>query len=724
MKYIWIVLLLPLQVLAQPANNSNDVLRWQNSANNVTIIRDNWGIPHVYGKTDADAVFGLLYAQCEDNFERVEMNYIEKLGRMAEVKGETALYDDLLIRLQLDSTDAQKDYSVAPQWLKTLLNAYADGINFYLYKHPEVKPKLLFQFKPWYPLLWTDGSIGAIDIGGITTTEIKNFYGKTNLPIAKIYTENNQLTSGSNGFAFAPSRTASGNAILYINPHVTFYFRPEVQVVSNEGLNAYGAVTWGQFFVYQGFNEHCGWMHTSSYADVADLYAENIIQKKGKYVYEYDKKWQPVGEKMITLLYKTANGIASKAFTTYYTHHGPVMAQRNGKWLSVKAMNRSMNSLIQSWQRTKADGLESYKKIMELYANTSNNTVFADDKGNIAYWHGNFIPRRDTAYNWALPVDGTTSATEWKGLHTLDEMIHVYNPASGWIENCNSTPFTVSGASSPLKQNYPHYMAPDGQNFRGVLAVRLWENATKLTIDQVIHTAYNTHLSAFDILIPALLKAYDAEKDRYTQLQLPVEILRSWNRDATATSVATTLAIEWGQKLLPAIMRSNGDDDEADQIQKTERFVQHANSATLLQPLEQVIQQLNKNFGTWQVAWGDINRYQRLTGNMNETFDDSKPSLPVGFAASTWGCIPSFVSRTFNGTKKRYGYNGNSFICAVEFGKKIKAKSLLTGGESGHLISSHFADQAAMYTDGIFKYVLFYKEDVMQHTEKNYHPGE
>lgn len=724
MKYIWIVLLLPLQVLAQPANNSNDVLRWQNSANNVTIIRDNWGIPHVYGKTDADAVFGLLYAQCEDNFERVEMNYIEKLGRMAEVKGETALYDDLLIRLQLDSTDAQKDYSVAPQWLKTLLNAYADGINFYLYKHPEVKPKLLFQFKPWYPLLWTDGSIGAIDIGGITTTEIKNFYGKTNLPIAKIYTENNQLTSGSNGFAFAPSRTASGNAILYINPHVTFYFRPEVQVVSNEGLNAYGAVTWGQFFVYQGFNEHCGWMHTSSYADVADLYAENIIQKKGKYVYEYDKKWQPVGEKMITLLYKTANGIASKAFTTYYTHHGPVMAQRSGKWLSVKAMNRSMNSLIQSWQRTKADGLESYKKIMELYANTSNNTVFADDKGNIAYWHGNFIPRRDTAYNWALPVDGTTSATEWKGLHTLDEMIHVYNPASGWIENCNSTPFTVSGASSPLKQNYPHYMAPDGQNFRGILAVRLWENATKLTIDQVIHTAYNTHLSAFDILIPALLKAYDAEKDRYTQLQLPVEILRSWNCDATATSVATTLAIEWGQKLLPAIMRSNGDDDEADQIQKTERFVQHANSATLLQPLEQVIQQLNKNFGTWQVAWGDINRYQRLTGNMNETFDDSKPSLPVGFAASTWGCIPSFVSRTFNGTKKRYGYNGNSFICAVEFGKKIKAKSLLTGGESGHLISSHFADQAAMYTDGIFKYVLFYKEDVMQHTEKNYHPGE
>ncbi|WP_288071603.1 penicillin acylase family protein [Hydrotalea sp.] len=720
MKYVWIALLWPIQLFAQSPTHEM-VARWEDMANNVTIIRDNWGIPHIYGKTDAAAVFGLLYAQCEDDFDRVEMNYIEKLGRMSEIKGESALYDDLLIRLQIDSADAQKDYAAAPQWLKALLNAYADGINFYLYKHPEVKPKLLYCFKPWYPLLWTDGSIGAIDIGGLSTTEIKNFYGKLNEPVAKVDTENNILTSGSNGFAFAPSRTASGNAILYINPHVTFYFRFEVQVVSDEGLNAYGAVTWGQFFVYQGFNEHCGWMHTSSYADAADLYAEKIVQKKGQYFYEYEKKWLPVKEKSITISYTTDNGLSSKSFTTFFTQHGTVMAERNGKWISVKAMNRSMTSLIQSWERTKANGFESYKKIMELYANTSNNTVFADDKGNIAYWHGNFIPRRDTAYNWALPVDGTTAATEWKGLHTLDEMVHVYNPATGWIENCNSTPFTVSGSSSPLKQNYPRYMAPDGQNFRGILAVKLWKNATQLTIDKVIKTAYNTHLSAFDILIPALLNAYDAEKNNYANLQQPIEILRNWNRDANATSVATTLAIEWAQQLLPAIMRNNGDDD--DQVQKTEKFVQQANAATLLQPLENVIQKLIENFGTWQVAWGDMNRYQRLTGKINEQFDDSKPSLPVGFAASTWGCIPSFVSRTFNGTKKRYGYNGNSFICAVEFGKRIKAKSLLTGGESGHLSSAHFSDQAAMYTNGIFKDVLFYKEDVLQHAEKTYHPG-
>lgn len=723
MKYLWLLFLLPLQLNAQQ-NNATNIQRWENMAKQVAIIRDNWGIPHVYGNTDAAAVFGLLYAQCEDDFQRIEMNYIEKLGRMAEVKGESSLYDDLLIRLQIDSTDAKNDYAKAPSWLKQLLDAYADGINFYLFKHPEVKPVLLNEFKPWYPLLWTDGSIGAIDIGGVTTNELKNFYGNEHLPTAKIFTENEQLTSGSNGFAFAPSKTASGNAILYINPHVTFYFRPEVQVVSNEGLNAYGAVTWGQFFVYQGFNEHCGWMHTSSYADVADLYAEKVQQQNGKWMYYYNHQWLPIQQKQITIYYSNGGNKIAKTFTTYFTHHGPVMAQRNHQWIAVKAMNRSMNSLIQSWLRTKANNFDEFKKTMEFYSNTSNNTVYADDKGNIAYWHGNFMPRRDTAYNWALPVDGTTAATEWKGLHTLNEIIHVYNPATGFIENCNSTPFTVSGSSSPLKQNYPHYMAPDGQNFRGVLAVKLWENATQLTLDKVIKTAYNTHLSAFDILIPALLKAYEVEKNNYSKLEQPIQLLRHWNGNASATSVATTLAIEWGQKLLPEIMKNKDEEDEADQVEKTIRFAQQAGSVSLLEPLQKVIEQLTQNFGTWQVAWGDINRYQRLTGSITEIFDDNKPSLPVGFAASTWGCIPSFVSKTFNGTKKRYGYNGNSFICAVEFGKMVKAKSLLTGGESGHVSSPHFNDQAAMYTNGVFKDVLFYKDDVLKHVTKQYHPGD
>ncbi len=468
MKRLLFLLLLPFSLFAQKVTKSfsaSETKRFEQQAQRVTIIRDNWGIPHIYGKTDADAVFGLLYAQCEDDFKRVEMNYIEKLGRMAELKGEPELYNDLQIRLLIDTTEAIADYNKAEPWLKKLMNAYADGINYYLYKHPEVKPAMITRFKPWYTLLWTDGSIGAISTADATISELKNFYsGDKTTYIDEPRDPENQ--TGSNGFALAPSKTASGHAILYINPHVTFYFRPEVQVVSEEGLNAYGAVTWGQFFVYQGFNPYCGWMHTSSAVDVSDLYAEKISKKDNKFYYEYDGQQKPVAEKKITIKYLKDGQLQSRTFMTYFTHHGPVIAKRNDQWMSLRSYNRSMVSLIQSWKRTKAKGLEDYKKVMDLKANTSNNTVFADNKGNIAYWHGNYVPVRDKSLNWSKPVDGSISTTEWKGLHNVDESVHTYNPASGWIQNCNSTPFTVSGESSPEKARYPPYMAPDGENFR------------------------------------------------------------------------------------------------------------------------------------------------------------------------------------------------------------------------------------------------------------------
>jgi acyl-homoserine-lactone acylase len=725
-KNILILLLVPLQLLAQPFTKP-EISKWQEEAKKITIIRDNWGIPHIYGKTDAEAVFGLLYAQCEDDFKRVEMNYIEKLGRMAEVKGESELYNDLQIRLVIDSADAIKDYENSPIWLKALLHAYADGINYYLYKHPSVKPALLTRFQPWYPLLWTDGSIGAIDVADVTITELKNFYsGEPESTASLINKDYDPLPGGSNGFAIAPSKTASGKSILYINPHVTFYFRPEVAVESGEGLHAYGAVTWGQFFVYQGFNEHCGWMHTSSYSDVADAYKENVTKKDGQLVYEYDKKYKPVGEKEITLKYIYRGELLTKKIKTYYTQHGPIMAKRNGYWISVKANNRDSKGLIQSFQRTKAKNYDEYKKTMELLANTSNNTVYADDKGNIAYWHGNFMPKRDPKLNWSKPVDGSTSNTEWKGLHTLDELIQIKNPATGWIQNCNSTPFTVSGISSPKKENFPAYMAPMGENFRGVNAAKILNSNNQYTLDKVIASGYNPHLAAFDVLLPALLKAYEGNKTdlKYQSLESPIKLLSAWDKNSAANSVASTLAIEWGQKIWPTAQRPMGDDDKLDQVEKTYRFAVNASSTSLLDPMLDVLADLTTKFGTWEMPWGEINRYQRLTGELTEKFDDTKPSIPDGFAASTWGCLPSFVSRSFNGTNKRYGYNGNSFICAIEFGKKILAKSLLAGGESGDPNSKHFGDQAEMYTKGQFKDVLFYKEDVLKHAERTYHPGD
>ena len=719
-------LLIPIYSFTQNLSTTT-IKKWEQQAKQVTIIRDHFGVPHVYGKTDADAVFGLMFAQCEDDFKRVEFNYIEKLGRLAEVNGEKDLYNDLLNRLVIDSIDAIRDYRKAAPWLKKILTAYADGINYFLYKNPQIKPSLINQFQPWYPLLWTDGSIGAISTAGISVNEIKIFYSGENKDL--VYQKDvEEKVTGSNGFAFAPSITESGNAILYINPHVTFYFRPEVHVVSEEGLNTYGAVTWGQPFVYQGFNEHCGWMHTSSQADISDAYIEKIVKKAGLLYYEYDGELRTVITKPINIKVKTDRGFEQKSFNTLFTHHGPILTIRNGEYLSLKHNNRDTKGFIQSWLRTKATSFATFKKTMDMGANPSNNTVYADAEGNIAYWHGNFLPKRDPHYNWELPVDGTTSKTEWQGFHTVDESVHIYNPKNGWLQNCNSTPFSVAGAFSPKKTNYVSYLAPDDENYRGINAVRvLSETKDRFNIDKVIEVGYNRKLSFFEDILPALIKAYEnygnlvsSNDSLYKSLKEPISILQSWNYFTTENSIATTLAIEWAQKIQPLIQKTNSNSF----IEKTKAFAILAGPNTLLEPLVITIKDLEKRYGKWQIPWGEINRFQRITNEIENQFDDTKPSYPVAFASSTWGMLPSYNSRTFTGTKKRYGVNGNSFVCAVEFGKRIKAKSLLAGGVSGDSNSKHFFDQGLMYSKGEFKEVLFYKEDVLKNMEKQYHPGE
>jgi len=721
-KRLFIVsIFLPLLTSAQKYS-ANEIKRFKAEANAVTIIRDNWGVPHIYGKTDAEAVFGLMYAECEDNFKGIEQNYLYQLGRQSEADGEKTLYTDVQLQLIADTADAIKDYHNSAPWFRKLMDAFADGVNYFLYTHPGAKPAVFQRFEPWYALMFTDGSVSATVTGGINLNETRDFYGKGTEKLGAIYKPDiNEREIGSNGFAIAPSRSKSGHALLYINPHVPFYFRSEIQMVSDEGLNVYGAVTWGQFFVYQGFNQHCGWMHTSSYADVGDLYAEKMVKKGGDWFYEYNGSLKPVTSRKLILKVKTGNHTEEKVITGYYTHHGPVLGSREGKWLALKANNRSYNALLESWLITKANTFAEYKKAMNLLSNATNNTVYADDQGNIAFWYGNFMPKRDPKLDWTLPVDGTTPATEWQGLHTLNEIVHVYNPATGWIQNCNSTPFASSGKSSPDKNKYPAYMSPDGQNYRAVNAIRLLSDAKNITLDELIGKGYDHYLAAFDVLLPPLFSAYDAAPDSVKKsLAGPIQILRQWDKRTGGNSVATTLAIEWGALMMRLVPPAKTTEESTFQTARVESMMQTINDKQLLDNLARALSDLEKRYGSWKVKWGDINRYQRPADGI--TFSDSQPSLPVGLTSSLFGQLPSFVSRTMN-TQKRYGYSGNSFIAAVEFGTRIKAKTIETGGESLDPASKHYTDQAGMYIEGKFKDVLFYKKDVLKHAEKTYHPG-
>ncbi|MEZ2336221.1 penicillin acylase family protein [Mucilaginibacter sp. RCC_168] len=726
--YITIVLIFfPIVTFAQ-IFNQNEIKRAEEQAKAVTIVRDNWGVPHIYGKTDADVVFGLMYTQCEDNFKGIERNYLYQLGRQTEVDGNSKLYTDIQLQLIADSAEAIKDYKASAPRFKKLMNAFADGINYYLYKHPEVKPQVFKRFEPWYALMFTDGSVAATETGGIHLNETEAFYSRWNKQLGvlinkpgSVYDMVNERETGSNGFAIAPSKSASGHALLYINPHVPFYFRSEVELVSDEGLHAYGAVTWGQFFIYQGFNQHCGWMHTSSYDDVGDLYAEKMSKKDGKWYYEYNGSLKPVTTRQLVLNIRNGDKLEQKTITGYYTHHGPVLGSRDGKWLALKANNRSYNALLESWLITKANTLAEYKKAMDLVSNASNSTVYADDKGNIVFWYGNYIPKRDPKFDWSLPVDGSITATEWQGVHALKDIITDINPATGWIQNCNSTPYTASGTSSPDKNRYPVYMAPDGENYRAITAIKLLKDADHITLDQLIEKGYNHYLAAFDDLLPPLFTAYDNAPDSVKHsLVEPIQFLRQWDRYSAANSVASTLAIEWGTLMMKNLPPPQTDQQSTFITQRVKKLAQ-MNGGQQLELLAAVLKNLQSRFGTWKMAWGDINRYQRPADGI--TFDDKLPSIPVSATGSGFGQLPSFQSRTMN-TQKRYGYSGNSFVAVVEFGPRIKAKSIMTGGQSFDAASKNFTDQAQGFIDGQFKDVLFYKNDVLKHAQRTYHPGD
>jgi len=493
-------------------------------------------------------------------------------------------------------------------------------------------------------------------------------------------------------------------------------------MVSEEGLNAYGAVTWGQFFVFQGFNERCGWMHTSSIADAADLYEEDIVRNNDSVYYRYDGQLKSIQKRQLNLKFKRDNSIQSRNVTSYYTRHGPVVGFRNQKWLTLKEKNRSLDGLIQSWSRTKANNFDQFRATMELRSNVSTNTTYADADGNIAYWHGNFIPGRNPKYDWSMPVDGSTSATEWQGPHDLDAIVHAYNPKQGWIQNCNSSPFSMSGYNSIDRNKFPTYMAPDGENFRSAFSIKQIEKENNYDLDKLIDLGYSNYLCIFDSVLPPLITAYNqlSASGQYADLKDVVDTLRDWDGRSSVASVATTIAIEWVNYLIVSVSKTLHTTSN-NQVEQVSNYMSSVSPLRQVQMLAEVTEGLKKSFGTWKVKWGDVNRYQR-PGRTHE-FDDDKPSLAVGLASSYYGSLPAFEV-AWGKSNKSYGIAGNSFVAAVEFGEKLKAKSIVTGGQSFDPASKHFDDQATMFLEGKFKDVLFYKEDILNNAERSYHPGE
>jgi acyl-homoserine lactone acylase PvdQ len=508
-----------------------------------------------------------------------------------------------------------------------------------------------------------------------------------------------------------------------INPHTSFFFRSELQMVSDEGLNAYGASTWGQFFIYQGFNDRVGWMHTSSNVDAVDEYLETIENKGDRYFYKYGSEQRPVTVNVISVPYKTDKGMAEKKFTVYGTTHGPVVREADGKWISIKLMQSPVKQLEQSFVRTKARDYKSYLKTMELYANSSNNTIFADADGNIAYFHGNFIPKRDTKFDFTKPVDGSNPATDWNGVLSINEAPHLLNPASGWLYNSNDAPWMAAGASSPKKQDYPVYVEQGGESARGLHAVRVLENKKDFTLESLNRAAYDSYLTWFAKPVPALLKAWDNLSDTdplKAKLSEQITALRAWDLRWSVDSVPTSLAVYWGLEM-ERRAKAGALEDETPLYDYVATKVP---AQQLLEALAAASEHLTAEFGAWKTPWGNINRFQRLNDDIVAKFNDAEPSIPVGFTSAIWGSLASFGARQYPNTKKWYGTSGNSFVAVVEFGNQVRAKAVTAGGESGRPGTQHFNDEATRYATGNLRDVYFSRAQLKGHTEREYRPGE
>ena len=715
-----------LLVSATPvlAAEQPEMARWRAQAARVTIARDSFGIAHVKGKSDADAVFGMIYAQAEDDFNRIETNYINAQGRLAEAEGEAAIWRDLRMKLFIEPAALKADHARAPQWLKALMTAWADGLNFYLASHRQVKPRVITHFEPWMALAFSEGSIGG-DIAGISLGQLEAFYGQKQVAQSDVETGKVRPEPlGSNGFAIAPSHSVNGHALLLINPHTSFHFRSEAEVTSDEGLATYGASTWGQFFTYQGFNRHIGWMHTTSGVDSVDEFAETIETRNGRLEYRLGTEWRPVTVTPIAIPFRDAAGsLQTRMFTTYRAGHGPIIRSADGKWISVSLMHKPLAALEQSFLRTKATDLASFLKVAELKANSSNNTLFASTKGEIAYLHPQFVPMRDNRFDYQKPVDGADPATAWKGEHKLSELPQVINPRNGWVTNTNNWPWTAAGADSPKAADYPRYMDAAGENPRGPHAVRVLTALPKFSLDTLLEAAYDPYLTAFADLVPTLVAAYDrlpADAAQRAALAGPVTALRTWDFNTGEASVPTALAMFWGNALVARFGAEAKRDDEA----LVPWLVANPTDADRLGALETAVAKLTADFGTWNTPWGDINRFQRVSGALVQSFDDNKASIPIGLGSGEWGALASYGSGPGPGTKRWYGSYGNSFVAVVDFGPQVTARAISAGGENGDPASPHFNDQAERYRTHDFRHVPLTVEALAGQVTRRYRPGE
>jgi acyl-homoserine-lactone acylase len=675
----------PVSTLANP----------QNLARDVTIYRDVYGVPHVFGRTDASTVFGFAYAQAEDNFWRVEENFINALGRASELYGEKSLDEDRLNHALEIPRLARDEYARLDKHMRSLCDAFAAGFNYYLARHPEVRPRLLTTIEPWYTLAFI--RYNYYQNGFARDRNLR----RTQLQTAAIENDLKEHT-GSNGWVVGPSRSASGYAMLFINPHLPFFGPGQVyegHVHSDEGWNFTGYTRFGFLLPYVGHNENGGWVSTDNAADLSDVYLETFDDPARPLAYKYGKEYRLATERVEEIKVKTASGLETRKFTMRKTHHGPIVATRDGKMLALRMAKFESDGWLREWyDMTRATSLAALKRAIAPLNMLFGNVMYADRQGNTWYLYNSAVPKRDPRFDWTKPVDGSDPATEWQGYHTIDELPQLTNPKTGWMQNCNTTPFLLTSEGNPDPKQFPKYMVQEEDNPRGAISREILSSKSTFTFDEWKRLAFDTRVMNADKRLPGLLAALKQREDSQSR-EVYDELVR-WNHRSANDSIAMTLFSLWHERV--------SRDEKEDQVAA----------------LNEIINQLQREFGTWKVAWGEISRLQRIDESKAEDFQDARSSLAVSGVNGNDGAVFTFYAAPIQGLKRRYGVAGGTYISVVEFGPKVRALSVHTFGASGDPKSPHYMDQATLYTRGEFKPAWLTLDEIRANIESSYHPGE
>lgn len=734
---VLIIVLLPQSVYAVTLSEED---RAEQMAQSITIRRDEWGVPHISAPTDAAVAFGMAYCQCEDYFWQVEDTYIQSIGRYAEVVGPPGLGGDVLNRMFEVPQRAQQQFDEAPEDIKKVAVAYIDGLNYFLKKNPDVKPRMIKHFEPWHILAYdrfillgfTYGKAHAPrpDPEGLNVVLQENWQEQIETaaqdPIGE---ERIRRVTGSNQWAVSGSKTQSGDPMLFANPHQPWYGPGqwyEAHAISDEGLNFSGACFFGSPFPGMGHNEHLGWSHTVNEPDLADVYRETFDDPANPLNYKYGDGYRTAIEWKDTISIRTKQGLVEKECTFRKTHHGPCVARENDtSYLAVKMGNViDATRLPQGLAMAKATNLDEWLEAMNKRLLPMFNCAYADKDGNILYLYNGAVPIRDPQFDWKRPVDGSDPRTEWQGLHTVYQLPHVLNPRCGYVQNCNSTPYLTTDTDNPPKGDYPKYMVEefDVDRRRAKAARLLLRNANDLTLDEFEDIGFDTTIYWPLTSLPKFVRERQRLKNSHPELmaasQPYFDHFEGWDSKSSLDCTRTALCLQWYTELYG---RSEN--------MKAE-FINHPEKK--YEALIRAARTLEHFHDTWKIEWGELNRLQRVPNCPSPQaaafgLSDDRPSIPVVGTPGPMGqaftvyCSPDNPDFPF---KKRYGVVGASFVGVYEFGERVKARTLLQFGVSGIPGSPHFFDQATLLSEQRLKNAWFYEDEIAAHTKVTYHPGQ